>query len=148
MGIIRVPSAYVREEIAKLWPDLDMAVLLDRVFIIPDLQEPVDYFKESKIRDMQFIDEFNDCDDFAEFFKVEVKLKRYAKFEKGELTGEELAPWVLGRAAGNLFRGASMDHVVNLCLTKEGFYIFDLTPDSDRYWKAESGNDNILFFDL
>jgi hypothetical protein len=145
---MKVSSTYVREELAKLWPDLDMAVLLDREFIVPTLQEVIDLFKESKIRGMQVVDEFNDCDDFAQFFVVEVKLKRYAKFEKGELPKEEWAPWVLGRAAGNMFRGASMDHVVNLCLTDKGIYMFDLFPDSDRYWKAESGNDNILFFDL
>jgi len=144
MGIKKVTTDYIREELAKLWPDLDMVVLLDKGFVLPKLQEIVDIFKASKIREMEFIPEFNDCDDFALFLMAEVRMRRYEKYKNGGLTKDEIAPVAFGMAVGNVFRGMGMDHVVNICVTDEGIYLFDITPESDRYWKADSYTDNIL----
>lgn len=147
MGI-KVSTDYIRAELAKLWPNLDMVILLDKEFILPKLAEVVGLFKESKIRLMEFIPEFNDCDDFALFLMSEVRLKRYEKYKNGSLPVQEAYPIAFGRVVGDLFRGMGMSHVVNICFTEEGIYFFDITPDSDRYWKADSYSDNILLFEM
>jgi len=141
----------IKSQLYELWPDLEMletVTLLDKNFWMPKVSEIEEFFKSSEISKMQFIDEFNDCDDFAQFFLVEIKKKRYEAYMKGELPKEQALPLSIGRAVGDLFRGMSTMHVTDLAICQEGRYVFDLTPMSNRFWKASSSSDNVLIFEI
>jgi hypothetical protein len=138
-------SSFVREEVGKLWPDLqDQAILLDKNFYISSLDEMVSYFKASKLSEMETIGEMWECDKYATAFFSEVSIKRYNLRMIKDLPEDKWAPIALSRVAyGNMFRGINLKHVVNLGLTEAGIYLFDLMPDANRYWKANPDNDNV-----
>ena len=56
-------------------------------------------------------------------------------------------PWTLGIAICTEARGISAPHALNLAICEEGIYMFDKTPDANRYWKVSKEMDNpiILF---
>jgi len=144
---MRVTSEYIRNELAKLWPDLDMAILVDTDFILSKVDQIIKIFNESKVHERPIIPQFNDCDNSALRFHVELRDKQYEMFERGELKPDELFPWATSIAIVTQARGIEAPHVVNLTVCEEGIYIFDKYPDSNRYWKASSKMDNpvILF---
>lgn len=144
---MRVDSNYLRAKLSELWPDLDMAILVDTDFILPKLDQMIKMFNDSKLYEMQFIPQFNDCDNFALHFLSQTRIKRYKMLMNKEITTDEMFPWALGIAICTESRGIASPHAVNIAICEEGIYIFDMTPDSHRFWKASKEMDNpvILF---
>ena len=143
----KVNSNYIREQLTLVWPDLDMVILLDSNFVVPKVSDIEKMFKASKIREMQFIPEFNDCDNFALYFLAEVRKNCYDMLMSREISPEDMFPWTISLAVCNVTRDIDIIHAVNLALCEEGIYMFDITPESDRFWKASAKSDNpfILF---
>ena len=63
---MKLSSKKVREIFTDMWPDLEYIWLFDRkdwlALPVVEIQKMLD---SSKIPNMQWIEEFNDCDDFA-----------------------------------------------------------------------------------
>ena len=139
---MRVISDEVRNKFAELWVDLDIVILVDSDFIFPKVDEVIKIFNESKVHEMQFVSQFNDCDNFALFFLAEVRKKLYDQYMNNELESDQLFPWAMGIAICTMTRGMDTTHAVNIVVCEEGIYIFDKTPDSNRFWKASKEMDN------
>ena len=136
----------IRYELNNIWPNLKFIWLLDKVFWKLPLGQLEKLLAKSRIPEMEFIPLFNDCDDFALQFMVEVRRKRYFARMKGILPEEQRDyPVSIGFASGSQFRGISKYHAANICICQEGIYMLDATPYENRIWKADPKNDSIFF---
>jgi len=142
---MQVNSYTIRKEITEIWPNLEYIWLWDNVFWKPKFEEIRNALENSKIPQMNFINLFWDCDNFALQFLAEYRLNKYLEWERGELPEEEKFPTAIGFIFGNLFRGRPILHAANIALCQEGIYIIDSTPAENRIWKADKKNDNLLF---
>ena len=81
---MKTDSTNVRKILADMWPDL-LAILVDSDFITPKVDEVISMFNASKLHEMQFIPQFNDCDNYALNFLSQTRIKRYKMFIEGNL---------------------------------------------------------------
>ena len=141
-----VDTKYIRKELLKVWPKRMVADIIfwdQKYWLIPEAQ--IDQvLKKSSVPDMQFIREFNDCDNFALQLQAETRRKRYLSWKNGNLPEEERYPVAMAIAWGDMWRGQSKNHVGNIFVCQEGIYIADSTPMEKRYWKATTEKDNML----
>ena len=143
---MKITSQEIRTKLQTVWPDLEYIWLWDTTYWTPTVQALQTALDNSNCPKMQFIDEFNDCDNYALQFLAEARRKRYLQWIKGDLVVEQRWSVSLGFVFGNQFRGVGKLHAANLCLCEDGeFYVVDSTPQENRLWKADKENDNILF---
>ena len=138
----------VREKVSDLWPDLEYVWLWDKEFWKSPLATIEEALKNSNVPNTQFVDGFWDCDDYALQFMAEVRRKRYFQWVNGKLPEDSRYPIAIGFAFGNMFRGISKVHAVNLCLCQEGVYLLDATPGERRIWEASSKQDNLIYLSM
>jgi len=141
-----VDTAYLRTEILKIWPYLksdDLIFWDQKYWLIPEAQIGL-LLEKSMIPEMDFIREFNDCDNYALQFQAETRRKRYLSWKNGNLPREERYPVAISLLWGTKWRGMSKNHKGNLFGCPEGIYIADSTPMERRYWKATAENDHPL----
>lgn len=146
---MKVTSQEIRDAITKLWPNLEYIWLWDNVFwkVSPDAARAA--LKASNVPSMDFVDRFNDCDDFSLQFHAECRRKRYFQWKNGNLPDDQKFPIAEGEAFGDMFRGISKIHKANLILCNDDkIYIIDATPMEKRMWEADPVNDNILFVSM
>jgi len=144
---MKLTSKQVRKKFKEMWPNLSYIWLFDRK---EWLCLPLDHYRKlldvSKIPQMQWIDEFNDCDDFALQFMAEVRRKRYFSYVKGIVKREDRIPLAIFNAFGNQFRGMQILHMLNAVICDDGnIYFIDSSPDANRIWKANNYDNNVLF---
>lgn len=146
-----VDTKYIKKEISKIWPHVKPVLWDPKYWLIPEKQIG-QLIVKSTVKDMTFISNFNDCDNFGLQFQAETRRKRYLAYIKEQESGnvpEELRyPVAVAIAHGTMWRGMSKNHVANLFVCQEGIYLADLTPMEKRYWKASSDNDKILSTDF
>jgi len=145
-----VNTDYIREKIIEVWPEIDGTRIIPwdpKYWLIPEAQIGL-LLEKSSIPDMDFIPEFNDCDNFALQFQAETRRKRYLAWKGGNLIKDERYPVAMAIAWGSMWRGISKNHVANLFVCQEGVYLADSSPMEKRYWKADADNDNILTMDF
>lgn len=149
-----VDTKYLREEIIKIWPNLKPQDIIpwDPIYYLISEKTVGDLIKKSDVSEMDFIPDFNDCDNFALQFQAEVRRKRYFAYKKaqemGEIPEELRYPVAMAIAWGTMWRGINKNHVANLFVCDEGIYLSDLTPMENRHWKANPNNDRILRVDF
>lgn len=142
---MKVRSSEIRQKLNDIWPDLEYIWLWDNTFWMPKSSVLQPLLDQSKIPKMEFVNSFNDCDNFALQFLAESRRKRYMQWKQGNLPEDSKFPISIGFAFGNMFRGQSKLHAVNVCVCPDGVYIIDTIPSENRLWKADKANDNILF---
>jgi hypothetical protein len=135
----------IRADINKIWSGLDYIWLWDNRFLKPPVEEMKTALETSTIPQMNFIDLFWDCDNFALQFLAEYRMNRYLAWKQGQIKKDEMFPKSVGFAFGNMFRGRPILHAANIAVCQEGVYIIDSTPSENRIWKADKKNDNLLF---
>ena len=149
-----IKSKFLRRKIREVWPDLSLQKITpwDPIYWLISEKTIGDLIDKSNVSGMDFIPQFNDCDNFALQFQAEVRRKRYLAYKTAQKGGdipEELRyPVAVAIAWGSMWRGMSKNHVANLFVCREGIYLADLTPMEKRYWKADSSNDKILNIDF
>ena len=142
---MRVTSTKIRNLINGIWRDLEYIWLWDNTYWMPRAELLPSLLENSNVPKMEFIDLFNDCDNFALQFLAESRRKRYFQWSRGNLPDEERFPISIGFGFGDEFRGQQKLHAVNVCVCPEGIHIIDTTPGENRVWKADKANDNLLF---
>jgi len=149
-----ITSASIRERLTAVWPNLKPKDIIpwDPAYWLISEETIGSLIEKSNVHTMDFIPNFNDCDNFALQFQAEVRRKRYIAYKKaqeeGEIPEELKYPVAIAIAHGMMWRGMSKNHVANLLVCREGVYLADLTPMEKRYWKASSDNDNMLSIDF
>lgn len=140
-------SAQIREKFTDMWPDLEYIWLFDRkTWLCPPVEELQVILNNSRIPGMDWIDEFNDCDDFALQFLAEVRRKHYFAYKRGKISRENRIPKAVFLAFGNRFRNMDILHMVNPAICDDGnIHFIDSTPTAKRIWKADPDNDNPMF---
>lgn len=142
---MKTTSKDIRNIIKKQWPKIEHVWLWDNTYWKPPLQTMERLLAISNVPGMKFIDQFNDCDNFALQFLAETRRKRYMAFEQGTLPQEQAFPVSVGYVFGNLFRGVPKVHAANVFITNEDkVYLLDATPMENRIWEVAK-TDNILF---
>jgi hypothetical protein len=143
---MKIKSDEIRDQFQKVWPELEYIWLWDTTYWTPKIDVVRDALKSSNVPTMDFIDEFNDCDNFALQFLAECRRKRYFQWKDGNLPEEEKYSMTIGFIFGDMFRGIRKSHAANIVLDKEShLYILDATPGENRIWMATPENDNVLF---
>jgi len=147
-----VNTKFLRKKIREIWPNLKNITMWDSIYWLISEETIGSLIEKSNVPGMDFIPEFNDCDNFALQFQAEVRRKRYLAYktaqEGGEVPEELRYPVAVAIAHGTMWRGMSKNHVANLFVCREGIYLADLTPMEKRYWKASSDNDKMLSVDF
>ena len=147
-------STALRDRVKEIWPNLQQKNIIpwDPTYWIIFKGTIGSLIEKSTVHEMDFIPNFNDCDNFALQFQAEVRRKRYLAYktaqERGSIPEEFNYPVAIAIAHGTMWRGMSKNHVANLFVCQEGIYLADLTPMEKRYWKADPDNDNILSVDF
>ena len=144
---MELTSRQVRNKFKKMWPDLEYIWLFDRkTWLCLSLDEVKKALAASKIPSMQWIDEFNDCDDFALQFLAETRRKQYFAYKAGTIARDSRIPIAMFLGFGNKFRGINILHMLNIAICDDGeIYIVDATPSANRIWKADAYNNNVLY---
>jgi len=144
---MKLSSRDVRKKFRDLWPDLEYIWLFDRKdWLCLPLGEVEKMLAASRVPKMEWIDEFNDCDDFALQFLAESRRKQYFAYMKGSIARDSRIPMALFLAFGNQFRGIDTLHMANMAICDDGnIYMVDATPDANRIWRADAYNDNVLY---
>jgi hypothetical protein len=143
---MKITSQEIRDKLQAMWPGLEYIWLWDTTYWTPNIEAVELALEQSKVPTMDFIDEFNDCDNFALQFLAECRRKRYFQWKDGNLPLEQRYSVTVGYVFGDQFRGMGKLHAANLVVDKEGdVYILDATPGEKRMWKADPENDNVLF---
>lgn len=145
-----VETSYIKNKLSEIWPRFEIkgATFWDpKYWLIPEAQVKL-LIEKSTVHEMDFIPQFNDCDNFALQFQAETRRKRYLSWKSGNLIEEQKYPVALAIVHGMQFRGISKNHVANLFVCQEGVYIADLLPMEKRYWLATPENDNIITVDF
>lgn len=142
---MKISADDVTKEIQKIWTGLDYIWLWDTVFWKGTKFQVEKLMESSNVKTMDFIPEFNDCDNFAAQFKEEVRRIRYFSWKQGNLPKDQRYPFAIFIVAGTMFREISKNHVANLVLLQEGIFIVDMTPGERRMWKASKENDDLYF---
>ena len=142
---MKATSQQIRERLQKQWSDLEYIWLWDNTYWKPLLHQAEKLLKSSRVSEMKFIPQFNDCDNFALQWLAEVRRKRYFAHQENNLPPEQIFPVSIGFCFGNEFRGMAKLHAANIMVAKDDkIYIIDTTPMENRIWEA-SDKDNILF---
>lgn len=143
---MKITSKEIQSELTAVWPDLEYIWKWDGSYWKPSPSAVQKALELSNVPKMDFIDEFNDCDDFGLQFLAECRRKRYMQWKAGELPEDQRYPMSIGFVFGDMFRGMSKRHVANIALCNDSnIYIVDATPGENRMWQASAENDNILF---
>jgi len=143
---MKITSAEIRKKLQEVWPDLEYIWLWDTTYWTPNIEAVQRGLDQSKVPTMDFIDEFNDCDNFALQFLAECRRKRYFQWKDGNLPEDQRYSMTVGFVFGDMFRGIGKLHAANLVIDKENdVYILDSTPGEKRMWKVDPENDNIVF---
>lgn len=142
---MKITVGTIVEEMLALWPDMEEPWIYDRgLFYSPPLRIMERALEKSVVPQMEVIDEFNDCDDFALHFLSEFRRKQYIAWQGGNLNADDRFPPALGIAFGDKFRGVEILHQLNIVRCEEGMYFLDAFPDVKRIWKADPANDNVI----
>jgi hypothetical protein len=143
---MKITSQEIRDALIKVWPDLEYIWLWDTTYWTPSKESVQKALETSNVSTMDFIDEFNDCDNFALQFLAECRRKRYLQWKAGNLPIAERHSMSIGYVFGDQFLGIGKLHVTNIALCNDGeIYIVDSTPAENRMWKASPVSDTILF---
>lgn len=146
---MKITSQEIRDKLNKMWPNLEYIFLWDQTYwmVSPDAARAA--LKASSVPTMDFITEFNDCDDFSLQFHAECRRKRYFQYKAGNLPEQQRFPIAEGEAFGDMWRGISKVHKANVILCSDNkIYMIDATPMENRIWEADPANDNILFVSM
>jgi hypothetical protein len=143
---MKITSQEIRDKMQAMWPDLEYIWLWDTTYWAPNIESVESALETSNVPTMDFIDQFNDCDNFALQFLAECRRKRYFQWKAGNLPEEQRYSMTVGYVFGDMFRGIGKVHAANVVLDKEGdLYMLDATPTEKRMWRAKRENDNVLF---
>jgi hypothetical protein len=142
---MQITAQGIRDKLNAMWPDLEYIWLWDATYWQVDSDTARTALASSNVSKMEFHDNFNDCDDFALQFLAECRRKRYNQYMAGNLPEEEKFSIAVGFAFGDMTRGISRLHCVNIFLCKDGIWLVDATPGEKRIWEAKPENDNLLF---
>ena len=142
---MKVSADVIKKELQAIWPNLEYIWLWDTIYWKGTVAQVERLMENSKVKTMEFIPEFNDCDDYALQFQAEVRRIRYFAWKEGRLPEEQRLPFAILFAAGTMFRGISKNHVTDLVLLQEGVHIVDMTPGEQRMWLATREQDDLYF---
>lgn len=146
---MKITSKEIRDKLNTIWPDLEYIWLWDTTYWAPN-PDAIDMARQkSNLHTMEFVDEFNDCDNFARQFSAECRRKRYFQWKAGNLPDEQRHQLAIGDIFGDQFRGIGKIHMANVAICNDDeVYIIDLTPSENRMWKVDPKNDNALFISM
>ena len=138
----KVTAKEIKRHLQDKWKPLKYIWAWDPHFELVPVSVLEEDVETSKVPEMEFIDYFNDCDDFARYFLAEVRMKKYER--RHEL--EELVPDAIGTVfllGDGLFMP---DHKANIAIA-EGWvsYILDMT---DRSMRLADNSDDVRFVDM
>ena len=132
----------VRKLISDQCPEVRFVWLTDREYILPTLAEFKKYLEKSKVIKMDFIDNLQDCDDFALQLHAECKRVRGVLAELGQIPSSEWAPWAVGECFGIKFNNVKGSHNLNIAVCEEGIYLIE--PQTKEIWPINLNKDTIL----
>lgn len=131
-----ITMAEVFKTLVDYWPKINPRdiKLADGMYVCPTRAEVEKTLFDSKIDEMIYIAEINDCDNFAVLLYAYVLRKRYEDYNAGltlkgglySLTVGEM--WYENPIAG--------PHAINIAITSDAGILF-IEPQTDRVWKAE-----------
>lgn len=145
---MKITRDEVEAEFRSLWPDIEYIWLWDKGYWKGTKDQVERLMEKSRLKDVQFVPEFFDCDDFAAQFKEEVRRTRYYAWKDGLFGDDPPVPYAVFFAGGDMFRGVGEVHAVNLLLLRDpepGVWIVDMTPQERIIWKANPQTDNVYF---
>jgi hypothetical protein len=143
---MKITSQEIRDKLQKAWPGLEYIWLWDTAYWTPNMEAVEDARAKSNCQTMEFIDEFNDCDNFALQFLAECRRKRYFQWKANKLPEEQRYSMTIGYAFVDRLGGIDKLHALNIVLGNDDeIYFVDLTPMENRIWKANPDGDNVLF---
>lgn len=146
---MKITSSEIRDKLNNFWPNLEYVWLWDTTYWTPSLDAVQGALTNSNVPTMDFIDEFNDCDNFALQFVAECRRKRYFQWKNGNLPESERFTLTIGQVFGDMFRGMSKLHKCCFAICNDdNIYMLDATPSENRIWKAVQADDNALYIDM
>jgi len=138
----KVSDKKLRQMISSECSEVRFIWLTDREYILPTLSQVKKYLKDSKVIHMKFIDDIQDCDDFALQLHAECKRVRGVMVELGDIPREEWKPWAVGECFGTKFKGVKGSHNLNIAVCEEGIYLIEAQNKS--IWPIDINKDTIL----
>jgi len=132
----------LRQMLSDQCPDVRFIWLTDREYILPQLSQVKQYLEQSKVIKMKFIDDIQDCDDFALQLHAECKRIRGTMVELGQIPREEWKPWSVGECFGIKFKGVKKSHNLNIAACEEGVYLIE--PQTKDIWAINPQRDTVL----
>jgi hypothetical protein len=139
---MKISSKELRKELKKVWPQIGFMWVPDYRLWKPTLEQLRWAIAVSKVDRAKFLDDINDCDDFALQLNADIKRMRAYDGEAGKIPKDQWHPWAFGEVFGTKFNGWSNAHSANICMCREGIYLIE--PQTDEIWEAEPPDDIIL----
>ena len=141
-----ITSDDIRKRIANLWPDIDMVLLTDRLYLIPKLRDYVDIIKKHSVKDLQFVPNIRECEEFSAKIVSDIRNGRAEKVLSNEINKDEMFNYCIGIAMGWKFKYYNNPHTLVIFLTTDEVYFLD--PQTDRFWEADPNNDDVFFIGM
>jgi hypothetical protein len=134
-----ITSDKIREELRKIWPDLNFIVLSDSKWNSPSLQDAQSWSK--RIYKPKFIKNLFECEELALYFMITQRAIAAKEYIEGISSQYNCS---LGVAFGNKYHGKQLDHVVNIWLIENKGLMF-MDYQTGEFWIPNSVNDNVYF---
>jgi len=145
---MKITRDEVEAEIRKVWPDIEYIWLWDKAYWKGTKDQEQRLIDKSKLREVQFVPEFFDCDDFAAQWKEEVRRTRYYAWKDGLFGDDPPVPYAVFFAGADVVNSVNGPHAVDLVLLRDpepGLWIVDMVPTERTMWKADPKRDNVYF---
>ena len=139
---MKISQKELRNELKVIWPAIGFMWVPDYNLWKPSHQEMVDAIEKSTVNRAKFLDDINDCDDFALQLNADIKRLRAFDAEAGKVPNDQWCPWAFGEVFGTMFKGWPGAHSANICVCREGIYLIE--PQTDDIWPADGPPDDII----
>jgi hypothetical protein len=138
-----IQSAVVRKEIKAVWSSQRFLVLSDTDWLLPEKDEVQNTIREVAVDRMPFVNRLFECEEFALMLVARVREHRAKLAMAGDLPKTQWRNWPLGCVGGTRFKGETVDHWINICLTKQGLFLIE--PQTNEMWVPTESGDKIIF---
>ena len=139
---MKISSKGLRAELKNKFPTISFMWVPDYNLWKPTLAEMKAAIKLSEVDRARFLDDINDCDDFALQLNADIKRMRAFDGEAGKIPKDQWYPWAFGEVFGTKFNGWPLGHSANICLCQEGIFLIE--PQNDQIWLADGPPDDLI----
>jgi len=136
---LKITAATLKTAVLSKFPTVGFQWVPDKYFWVPFLAEVKAVVELTHVERMRFMENINDCDDYALQLHAQVNLYRADQARDMAIPSDEHFPWPFGEAFGIKFQGEEYQHSCNVVYTKdEGFQFIE--PQTDEMWFAGAGD--------